>query len=572
LKRDGSEFLAELSAALLRDAAGKPVGFIAITKDITARKQAEEELRRNYDTQTVVNALLNVSLEDVPLEEILKLSLDLVLSIPWLTFESRGSIFLLEDEPEVLVMKAQNRLAEPIQKACARVPFGRCLCGQAALTQQIQFADRLDDRHETTYEGITPHGHYAVPIVSANKTLGVINLYLKEGHRHAKREEEFLTAVANALSGIIELKRAEERLQQAAEEWRTTFDSITDFISIHDKDFKLTRVNKAFTDIFKMKPEELIGKTCYQVVHRTNGPIPSCPHMKTLETKEPAIADFFEPHLGIHLEEATSPIFDEKGKVVASVHVARDISERKKMEEQLMVADRLASIGELSSGIAHELNNPLTSIIGFSELLLDKNIPNDIKEDLQVINREAQRTSGVVRNLLTFARKHPQEKQSVDVNKVIQMILELRAYEQKVNNIELDTRFAIDLPKITADSFQLQQVFLNIIINAEHFMAETHGRGTLTITTERIGDIIRAAFTDDGPGIPQENLKRVFDPFFTTREPGKGTGLGLSICHGIDTEHGGRIYAKSKVGERSTFFVELPVAEEGGKTQCKQSH
>ena len=236
------------------------------------------------------------------------------------------------------------------------------------------------------------------------------------------------------------------------------------------------------------------------------------------------------------------------------------------MEEQLIVTDRLASIGELASGIAHELNNPLTSVIGFSDLLLDREVPDDIKEDLSIINKEAKRTAEVVKNLLTFARRHPGEKQPVDINKVIQEVLELRAYEQKVRNIQVNTKFAPDLPEIIADGFQLQQVFTNIIINAEYFMIEAHKRGILTITTEQVGDIIRASFADDGPGIAKENLGHLFDPFFTTKEVGKGTGLGLSICHGIVTAHDGKIYAESEPGKGATFVVELPLttSDKGG--------
>ncbi|MEE8414530.1 MAG: ATP-binding protein, partial [Dehalococcoidales bacterium] len=182
----------------------------------------------------------------------------------------------------------------------------------------------------------------------------------------------------------------------------------------------------------------------------------------------------------------------------------------------------------------------------------------DVKEDLEVINREALRTARIVNNLLTFARKHPQEKQSVDINSAIEKVLELRAYQQRVNNIKVVTRFTPDLPEITADSFDLQQVFLNIVINAEHFMTEAHGRGTLTITTEQVGDTVRASFADDGPGIARENIGHLFDPFFTTKEIGKGTGLGLSIAYGIITEHGGRIYAESEPGKGATFIVELP--------------
>jgi len=358
---------------------------------------------------------------------------------------------------------------------------------------------------------------------------------------------------------ITERKRAEERIKHAAEEWRTTFDSITDLISICDKDFKLARVNKAFADAFKMKPVELIGKHCYEIIHGTNESIPNCPQKVTIKTKKPAMVEFFEPHLGIHLEMSTSPIFNEKGEVVACVHVTRDITERKKMEEQLIVTDRLASVGELASGIAHELNNPLTSVIGFSQLLLEKDVPDDVREDLKIIHSEAQRTAQVVKNLLTFARKHDTEKGPMNINSIMEKVLELRAYEQRVSNIQVNTRFALDLPEIMADYFQLQQVFLNIVINAEHFMIESNNRGTLTITTEKVEDIIRASFADDGPGISKENLGHLFDPFFTTKAVGKGTGLGLSICHGIITEHGGRIYAESKLGKGATFVVELPI-------------
>ena len=256
--------------------------------------------------------------------------------------------------------------------------------------------------------------------------------------------------------------------------------------------------------------------------------------------------------------EGTYAYSSYKGKP-AHVGYIRDISERKKMEEQLIVTDRLASIGELASGVAHELNNPLTGIIGFSELLLKKNVAEEIKEDLEVINREAQRTAQIVRNLLTFARRHETTKEPVDINQAIQSVLDLRAYEQKVHNIQIISNFEPNLPNITADLFRLQQVFINVIINAEHFMTEAHGRGTLTITTRSDGDSIRASFADDGPGIRKENLRHLFDPFFTTKEVGKGTGLGLSICHGIVTEHGGKIYAESEFKKGATFTLELPV-------------
>ena len=257
----------------------------------------------------------------------------------------------------------------------------------------------------------------------------------------------------------------------------------------------------------------------------------------------------------------------EKGRLLQKAHtqLEQELHERKQMEEKLIMTDRLASIGEMAAGVAHELNNPLTGVIGFAELLLEKDVPDDIREDIAIIHHEAKRVAEVVKNLLTFARRHPPSKQPVDINTVIAGVLGLRAYEQKVSNIQVVTHFAPDLPEVVADHFQLQQVFFNIITNAEYFMTEAHHKGTLTITTERVGDVIRASFADDGMGISKENLGHLFDPFFTTKEVGRGTGLGLSICHGIITEHGGRIYAESELGKGTTFVVELPItiAKEG---------
>jgi signal transduction histidine kinase len=190
---------------------------------------------------------------------------------------------------------------------------------------------------------------------------------------------------------------------------------------------------------------------------------------------------------------------------------------------------------------------------------MDGDVPDDIKEDLGTIYSEAQRAASIVKNLLTFARKHPPVKQLSQVNTIIEDVLRLRAYQQKVNNIEVDKQLAANLPEIMVDYFQMQQVFLNIIVNAESAMLEAHGKGKLVITTERVNGITKVTFTDDGHGIARENLGRIFAPFFTTKEAGKGTGLGLSICHGIVTEHGGRIYAKSQIGKGATFVVELPV-------------
>jgi PAS domain S-box-containing protein len=246
-----------------------------------------------------------------------------------------------------------------------------------------------------------------------------------------------------------------------------------------------------------------------------------------------------------------------------------DITERKQAEEredqlqqELNLASRLASIGQLAAGVAHEINNPLTGVIGFSHLMLSRDIPDDMKQDLQVIHSEAQRVAKIVENLLVFAHQRKTGREYVSINDILTRVLELRAYEMKVNNIEAENQLDPELPLTMVDAGQLQQVFLNIILNAEYFMTKAHHKGKLLVKTEKINGNIRASFTDDGTGISKENLDKIFNPFFTTKEVGKGTGLGLSICHGIITQHKGRIYAQSQLSKGATFVIELPIVAE----------
>lgn len=201
-------------AAPIIDDDGEVSQVTELVVEITERKQAEETIARDYQIQSTINKLLNLSLQDMSLENILEQVIDIITSLPWLTLEAKGGIFLVEDEAEVLVLKAHRGLNKALQKSCATVPFGRCLCGRAALAREIEFANELDDRHDNTYDGIVSHGHYCVPILSSDKVMGVFNLYVSQGHNRDKREDDFLQAVADVLAGIIERKRTEEKLRQ----------------------------------------------------------------------------------------------------------------------------------------------------------------------------------------------------------------------------------------------------------------------------------------------------------------------------------------------------------------------
>ena len=280
--------------------------------------------------------------------------------------------------------------------------------------------------------------------------------------------------------------------------------------------------------------------------------------------------------------ETVKPLRDEAGKLVGYLCTVRDIRERRAKEQalettlaqlratqqQLIQSEKLAAVGTLISGVAHEINNPLGNILGRVQLLQRAAGDDESKRDLQTVRDECERAIRIVRNLLSFTREHMPETTLVSLNDVIDQVLELRAYELKVSNIELKKNFGADLPQIHADPHQLQQVFLNLVINAEQAMTAAHGRGSLSITTKRVGDTLQVVVADDGPGIPDELISQIFNPFFTTKDVGAGTGLGLSVCYGIVKEHGGQMRVESEQQKGTTFTVELPCrckADGGGR-------
>jgi signal transduction histidine kinase len=272
----------------------------------------------------------------------------------------------------------------------------------------------------------------------------------------------------------------------------------------------------------------------------------------------------------IDVDLSLSVLKGPDGKVTGSIGIIADITERnraqeekQRIEEQLQVAGRLAAVGELAAGVAHELNNPLAAVQAFAQLLVDRDdLDETIKSDVETIYEEVQRATKITNNLLSFAGRHKPEKRLISINDVLERSLELHAYLMRINNIEVVKELDPGLPTTMADFHQIQQVFVNIINNAEQAMTEANGKGKLLVKAERLGEMIRTTFTDDGPGIPKENLNRIFDPFFTTKGVGKGTGLGLGISFSLVQEHAGHLYIESKLGEGATFIVEIPIVSE----------
>jgi two-component system NtrC family sensor kinase len=264
-----------------------------------------------------------------------------------------------------------------------------------------------------------------------------------------------------------------------------------------------------------------------------------------------------------HFSVNLSPMRDERSQVTSLVVVMTDVTDAASLQSKLMHAEKMAAVGQLVSGVAHEVNNPLTAILGFADLLMENaEVPESARKDLRVILQEAQRTKQIVQNLLSFARQMPPQRKPVQVNTILRRTVQLRAYDFNSHGVEIIEQLDEELPHVVGDAHQLQQVFLNILNNAYDAVRDTGRMAKIEISTRARASVVEVQFRDNGHGITHPD--RIFDPFFTTKEVGKGTGLGLSICYGIVREHGGEIISHNNAGsEGATFVVRLPAAADG---------
>ncbi len=237
----------------------------------------------------------------------------------------------------------------------------------------------------------------------------------------------------------------------------------------------------------------------------------------------------------------------------------------KSTQGQLIQSEKLSAVGEFVAGVAHELNNPLAAVVGFSEMLKDNDVDTKNRRYLDMIYKSAQRCQKIVQSLLSFARRHQPERKPMSVNAMVEAVLDMLNYQLRTSNIEVETQLAASLPVVLADGHQIQQVLLNVINNARQAMENQPAGGRIKIITEALGETVRIIIHDNGPGISEENLARIFDPFFTTKKVGQGTGLGLSLCYGIIKEHGGNIKPFSRPGEGAKFTIELPAFHLAGE-------
>ncbi len=536
-------------------------------------ERGERRVRRAYDTQRVLNELLRLSLGEQPLAAVLQRSLDLVLGIAWLAVETRGSVFV--DEGGDLVMRAQTGLDPRLVERCARLRPGECLCGLAAAERRLVHAAELDARHTTRFEGMDAHGHYCVPILTAGgEILGVLNLYLRAGHAVSAEETAFLTSVAATLAGVIARHRAQadrERLivelrgalglvSKSHQEWQGTFDGITDLISILDAGNRIVKVNRAFAEHFGLHPREIVGRACHEFCLAGHGSPAVCPLIAAAIGQGTVTEEVADPRSGRVFRLSVFPYSSGGAAVDRFVHLAEDVTRLRESEQRLIMGERLAALGQMASGIAHEINNPLASIAGCAESLLGRlergrYDPEVFREYLGIVHEEVFRCKKITTAMLSFVRGGSYERGMVRLDGVLDRALELVGFQGRLRAVDVVRDYAEGLPEVRASEGELRQVLLIVLTNALDAMLE---RGTLRCATLARGGEVCIAIGDSGPGITPENLARLFTPFFTTKAERGGTGLGLSIAKRILEEAGGAIAIASIPGQGTTVTICFP--------------
>jgi PAS domain S-box-containing protein len=368
-----------------------------------------------------------------------------------------------------------------------------------------------------------------------------------------------------SLVDITERRAIEKQLYQQQEFARRLVDSFPDLIFVVDVERRYTFVSPRVSEVLGYEPSETIGLKFGERTHLDDRPA----ILGLFDDLASRRQNFGSIEVRVRHKQGEwrslrcnlSPLFDENGAIDGVVISGRDVTEVKRLETQLIQAEKLAAMGQMLAGVAHELNNPLTAILGATELLRDRQgVDDNTKRQLEMTHRQARRAARIVQNLLEFSRPASPQRKILDLNVVIDRTLQLHEHSLRRNNVEVEFQAVPGFPAVVGDANQLIQIFLNLITNAEHAIREVRPSGRIQIRLEHTEKRVSATVQDDGVGIKPEALKKLFDPFFTTKRPGGGTGLGLSICMSIVREHGGNIEASSLPAGGAAFTVYLPIA------------
>lgn len=492
----------------------------------------------------------------------------------YITQAEEGFLLLRDSQQNDLYLRAAKNLGEQRAQSL-RMPIDDTLAGQVVRTGKPV---RLDQARSgvalKVKTGFLVRTILQVPLLVGDQVIGVLAVDNRQSDKPFSETDQYLLATLADYAAIaIENARLYEQARLSEKRYRDLFANAYDLIFMLDRALRITSINKVGQQLTGYSVEELIGRPLRTLCspaawQEAEGHLQALLQGQSVAPFELELIQRDQDQVYLEVSAQIMP----NGTQASGVHcIARNLTDRRRLEQQLIQSEKLSAIGQLVAGVAHELNNPLTSVSGYAQLLLrDKRLSDETRQDIEQIHGQAERAAKIVQNLLIFAREHKPERRMVSINEVLTSALALQSYQLKVDNIGVALEPDINLPATTADPHQLQQVFLNLITNARHAMVEKGGRGTLTLRTQLVprpasdgqaspGNLIQIEISDTGVGIPERDLAKIFNPFFTTKPVGQGTGLGLSICFGIVKEHEGQIWAESQLGAGTRVFITLPV-------------
>ena len=366
-------------------------------------------------------------------------------------------------------------------------------------------------------------------------------------------EESFFQMI---FRDITEKRKLEKKIIESKRNLEAIFDGIKDQLSIQSPDFQILRVNKAVIERYSTTFTDLIGKKCYAAYYQRTSPCEGCPLLVTIDTRQPASSILKLPEAERVQQVFSYAVSDEKANLLYLIEYVKDVTEEQRLQEQLIQSEKLAGIGILASGVAHEINNPLSGIIGMAEIALEEEDPSKNKDYLTDILTCGQRIGEIVNGLRSYSRTAKKEELSaIDPQEILENSLKMVQLGTKSAPVEVIKKFQPG-EKIKANPGEIQQVFTNLITNAFHAM--NGGRGQLILSSRSLKDFVEIKVSDSGVGIPPKYLNQIFDPFFTTKRTGEGTGLGLNIVYRIVTKHEGTIEVESTEGIGTTFTIKFP--------------
>jgi PAS domain S-box-containing protein len=595
-KKDGAVLDASLTLSPLKDTEERIVGAICISRDISDKKRIEKELVRRNQELSRLFFISSAMRGTVKLSRLLRMILTAVTMSDGLGF-NRAILFLVDENKGSLkgAMGVGPASSEEAFQIWSRLSLERKTLSdimhdiETGPLRKDSFLDKLtlsieillsedtiltravkekrsfniqDVKAEPLSDFIlnqqlSTQAYAVAPLISRDKVIGIIWVDNHFNRRPILDEDmRFLSSFSNQVASVVESAGLFEQVALAEQEMKNIFDSISDMVFSSTKDYVLTKINRAVSEKLGKPAEEIIGKKCYEVFHGRNEPRRKCPHHKTVRTGKPYVGELDEPHLGGTFLTSSSPIFDSAGEFIGTVHVARDITEIKRLEKQLIMAQRMAALGEVAARVAHDIRNPLVSIGGFARRL-EKHLEGNLKEYATIIAREVAGLEKILSEILAYVRGVSLEKRMVNVDSLVEEVTAVMKPEFDEKQITLVKIFNA-LAEVSMDPSNVREALLNILSNAIHAIGRD---GTITVKTAIEKNYAVIEIKDTGCGISEEILQFIFDPFFTTKGSGN-TGLGLTISHKIIEKHNGRIEVESKPHEGSTFKVFLPLESE----------